>query len=199
MRNGGKGLGRFTWLKAFERAQITSTFKDQATAVFCAEPSLLTRTTTWTNVVSRSQSESGEGGTTVHLVNFYEKYKSECPRTTEVLIEKIIEHFLLVLLEPSWPNFILLDQGQTYRVNEIFEKDYKADASTHTFKVSDVLFTLHGFRLPTSRTTKHKLVYAADQRAVISDNLEDYLPNRHHVSSTKEDRSSIMGSCRARI
>jgi len=57
------------------------------------------------------------------------------------------------------------------------KRTYKTDASAHSFKVSEVPFTLHGFRLPTSRTTKHKLVYAADQRAVISDNLGDYLPN----------------------
>lgn len=177
MRTGGKGLGRFTWLKAFERAQITSTFKDPGNG------GLLRRTFTFDENYDLDERGlpqpvgSGEAGTTIRLVNFYENYKSECPRTTEVLIEKIIEHFLLVFLEPNCPNLILIDQGQTYRINEIFDKDYKADASTHTFKVSDVPFTLHGFRLPTSRTTKHKLVYAADQRAVISDNLEDYLPN----------------------
>jgi hypothetical protein len=113
MRTGGKGLGRFTWLKAFERAQITSTFKDQANG------GLLRRTFNFDENYDLDERglprpvESGEAGTTIHLVNFYDNYKSECPRTTEVLIEKIIEHFLLVLLEPSCPNFILLDQSQT--------------------------------------------------------------------------------------
>src|SRR3546814_6531828 len=50
-------------------------------------------------------------------------------------------------------------------------------ASSHKFQIEGHHFTLHGFRLPTSRTTKHKLVYAADQRAVTSDKLEEFVPN----------------------
>ena len=38
--------------------------------------------------------------------------------------------------------------------NDIFEKDYKASASSHRFEINDHTFTLHGFRLPTSRSTK---------------------------------------------
>lgn len=67
-----------------------------------------------------------------------------------------------------------------------FRRDFKASASVHSFEIEGERFTLHGFRLPTSRTTKHKLVYAADQRAVTSDKLEDYVPN---LSSRLEDEN----------
>jgi hypothetical protein len=110
-------------------------------------------------------------------VDYRDIYKVECPRTTEVIVEKLIEHFLLLLLESGCPHLVVRDRGHSYDINEIFEKDYKAAASTHPFKLNEVAFTLHGFRLPTSRTTKHKLVYAANQRAVTSDNLAEYLPN----------------------
>jgi hypothetical protein len=76
------------------------------------------------------------------------------------------------------------DLGHRYKINDIFEKDYKASASLHFFEIGTYLFTLHGFRLPTSRATKHKLVYAADQRSVLSDKLADLLPN---LSSRLED------------
>jgi hypothetical protein len=177
MRTGGKGLGRFTWLKAFDRALITSTFKDTLGTALQRRTFIFDENYDLDERGLPQPVESGEAGTTIRLVDYRENYRGECPRSTEVLIEKIIEHFLLVLLEPDCPNLNLRDQGQNHYINKIFDRDYKADASTHTFKVGDVPFTLHGFRLPTSRTTKHKLVYAADQRAVISDNLEDYLPN----------------------
>jgi hypothetical protein len=174
IRIGGKGLGRFTWLKAFGRTEITSTFWADE---------LLRRSFVFDDnydLDDRGLPKSagaGSTGTIVRLLHYREPYKSECPRTAEVIVEKLIEHFLLLLLEPNCPHLVVRDQGRAYDINDIFEKEYKADASVHAFTVNDVPFTLHGFRLPTSRTTKHKLVYTADQRAVVSDNLEDYLPN----------------------
>src|SRR3546814_12324565 len=59
----------------------------------------------------------------------------------------------------------------------MFQREYKSSASSHKFQIEGHHFTLHGFRLPTSRTPKHKLVYAADQPAVTSDKLEEFVPN----------------------
>lgn len=175
MPSGGKGLGHFMWLKAFESAHITSIFTDNG--------SLLRRSFVFDEQYDLDDRglpqvvESGNLGTSVRLTNYRDTYKNQCPRTTEVLIEKVIEHFLLVLLESDRPNIIVSDLGQIYNINNLFDRDYKANASVHPFTVKDKIFTLHGFRLPTSRTSRHKLVYAADQRAVLSDNLEDYLPS----------------------
>ncbi len=178
IRIGGKGLGRFTWLKAFHRAEITSIFADDA-----ARGLLLRRAFVFDENYDLDERglptpvTAGAAGTVIRLVNYREPYKTECPRRAEVIVEKLVEHFILVLLEPNCSHLMIRDHDRRYDINDIFEKDYRAGASAHTFSVSDVLFTMRGFRLPTSRTTKHKLVYAAAQRAVTSDNLEDYLPN----------------------
>ena len=92
-----------------------------------------------------------------------------------MFIQKLIEHFILVFLDKDCPEVTVTDLGRHYNINEIFEKDYKASASSHLFEIGTYPFTLHGFRLPTSRATKHKLVYAADQRSVLSDKLADLL------------------------
>ncbi len=176
LSRGGKGLGRFTWLKAFERAKIESTFQDDDglhTRSFIFDenydvddkrglPKLATQT---------------HPGTTVELVNLKRLYHDQCPRSTEVFIQKLIEHFILVFLDDDCPSVTVIDLGQRHNINDIFESDYKASASSHSFEINKYNFTLHGFRLPTSRATKHKLVYAADQRSVQSDKLADYLPN----------------------
>src|SRR3546814_781507 len=99
------------------------------------------------------------------------------PRSVEVLVQKLIEHFILVFLESDCPHVVLIDQGHKYDINHIFQSEYKSSASSHKFQIEGHHFTLHGFRLPTSRTTKHKLVNAADQRAVTSDKLEEFVPN----------------------
>jgi hypothetical protein len=179
---GGKGLGRFTWLKAFESAHVTSTFRD--------ENGLHTRAFTFDENYDLDErglpqpATTPTSGTTIELVGFRRQFAEQCPRTTEAFIQKTIEHFILVLLEPECPAITINDLGSAYDLNDIFEKEYKSSASTHTFEINDYLFSLNGFRLPISRTTKHKLVYAADQRAVLSDKLEEYVPN---LSTRLED------------
>lgn len=182
---GGKGLGRFTWLKAFEGADIESTFRDtdgtlwRRSYVFSENYDLDT-------AGFPEKVERGVVGTTVHLFKLKKQYRDKVPRSVEAIIQKFIEHFILVFLEPYCPKVTLIDEGKRHEINEIFAKDYKTAASMHEFEIGEHKFTLHGFRLPTSRTTKHKLVYAADQRGVISDKLEDYVPN---LSSRLEDES----------
>jgi len=176
LARGGKGLGRFTWLKAFKRATIESTFK--------ASDGSHTRSFVFDELYDVDDKRGlprpalkATTGTTVELVGLRDSYRGQCPRSTEVLIQKLIEHFILVFLDDECPKVAVIDLGLKHDLNEIFEKDYKASASSHTFEISDHVFTLHGFRLPTSRASRHKLVYAADQRSVLSDKLSDYLPN----------------------
>jgi hypothetical protein len=184
---GGKGLGRFTWLKAFDGARIDSIFQDRI-----GHGGLLLRSFTFNEQYTLDTPgqpksvSSGWPGTTVELTGLKNAYKDKVPRSIDVIIQKLIEHFILVFLEPDCPHVVMIDQGQRYDINEIFEKDYKAASSKHTFAIGHAIFTLHGFRLPTSRTTKHKLVYAADQRGVISDKLEDHVPN---LSARLEDEN----------
>lgn len=173
---GGKGLGRFTWLKAFERALVKSTFRDDDATLHTRE---------FTFDLSYDLDERGlpkvlsgqVRGTSIHLSRLRKEYQNQVPRSVDVLVQKIVEHFILVLLEAECPQVIVIDQGQKYDINEIFLREYKSSASSHEFQIEGHQFTLHGFRLPTSRTTKHKLVYAADQRAVTSDKLEEFMPN----------------------
>src|SRR5215471_2239031 len=173
---GGKGLDRFTWLKAFDRVEITSTFREDDQPDFLRRRFVFDRNYDLDDRGLPVQTTTGAIGTIIHLIGYREPYRGECPRSTDVIVEKLIEHFLLVLLEPNCPKLVLHDYDRVYDINEIFRKDYKSSASAHSFVVNEVPFTLNGFRL-TTRTTKHKLVYAADQRSVVSDNLQEYLPN----------------------
>jgi hypothetical protein len=176
LSRGGKGLGRFTWLKAFDHAKIESTFKD--------DEGFYTRSFNFDESYDDDDKRGlpkpamrSHAGTTIELVDLKRLYIDQCPRGTELFIQKLIEHFILIFLEKDCPTVTVMDFGQRHDINEIFEKDYKDSASAHTFQINSSEFTLHGFRLPSSRTTKHKLLYAADQRSVLSDKLSDHLPN----------------------
>lgn len=176
--NGGKGLGRFTWLKAFEKVEIVSIFSENEQLFrrsFVFDPDY--------DIDERGEAtpvDMGQTGTTISLIGFRHKYRDRCPQTTEAIAQKLIEHFILLLLDDKCPRVILRDSDDLYQINDIFQNEYRNHASLHRFCVGSWPFSMYGFRLPTGRTTKHKLVYAADNRAVISENLEELLPNLRH-------------------
>jgi hypothetical protein len=175
LKQGGKGVGRFTWLKALDRAEIDSTFQPEA------EPPQRRRFVFDENYDPDKALPSPAPGrpieTTVHLSHFKDLYRAEFPKRADQLVLRIVEHFLLIFMEPDCPKIIVCDQGLAHSANDTYEKDFKTVASVHTFNIKDAVFTLHGFRLSAPRTSKHKLVYAANQRGVISDNLSEFMPN----------------------
>ncbi|WP_316192058.1 hypothetical protein [Bradyrhizobium sp. SZCCHNRI3018] len=176
LARGGKGLGRFTWLKAFDRVAIDSTFIEPGEEaqrrrfIFDEDYELETEGLP-------EPSPGRPTGTAVGLIGFREPYKGTCPRTAEQIVQKLIEHFLLVFLEDDCPRVTVIDQGLVTSVNEVFDKEFRATAAAHEFEIKGMPFTLNGFRLTTPKLSKHKLVYSANQRGVVSDKLEQYLPN----------------------
>ena len=176
LARGGKGLGRFTWLKAFDKVEIDSTFKEKGeeaqrrTFMFDEDYEM--------DKEGLPQATPGRGtGTTIGLIGYREPYKGTCPRTTDQIIQKLIEHFLLIFLEDDCPRVSVTDQGLVYSVNEVFDKEFRATAAAHEFHIKGMQFTLHGFRLTTPKLSRHKLVYSANQRGVVSDKLEAFVPN----------------------
>lgn len=174
---GGKGLGRFTWLKAFERVEIESTFSEQDAEDHSLRRKFIFDPDYEPELATPLPVSSSTSGTAVKLVGFKEPYKSACPRTTDQLAQRIVEHFLLIFLEPNCPEVTIHDQGIRTSANEVFERDFKAAATVTNFKMAETDFTLTGFKLTTPRVSRHKLVYAANQRGVVSDKLEDLIPN----------------------
>ena len=173
---GGKGLGRFTWLKAFDRVEVDSTF--------IAPES---RTTVQRSFVFDEQYDPDQAapvaapgrtaGTSIRLVGFKEPYRSETNKPADQIVQRMVEHFLLLFFEPNCPEVTLTDQGLKHSLNVVFDKEYKTTATVHKFEVQSVPFTLRGFRLTTPRVAKHKLIYAANRRGVVTENLDKFVPN----------------------
>ncbi|NUB05804.1 ATP-binding protein [Azospirillum sp. Vi22] len=187
---GGKGLGRIMWLKAFSRVEIDSVFvtpdSDGAwRRAFTFNEGYTPGRATANPVAATST------GTSVRLVGFKEPYRSECPDTAEQIAHRLIEHILLLFLQKDCPMVDIHDLGERLSVNEVFERDFKALASSHTFSLNDVEFKLHGFRIMAPRVSKHRLVYAANCRGVVSDNLKAFIPNLSGRLNDSEGNSFV--------
>jgi hypothetical protein len=186
LEEGGKGVGRTMWLKAFDKVEIDSTYA-------APEPGkLLRRALEFHEHYEPPDPTPPPAAGTVHgteikLIGFREPYREEARWTTEQIVQRLIEHFLLIFLETNCPRVEVVDQGLTTDVNDVFTKEFKSSASDHPFKIRDVDFNLHGFRLYTQRSSKHRLIYAANQRGVVQDNLDDFIPNLSGAKLPGED------------
>jgi hypothetical protein len=84
---GGKGLGRLTWLKAFQEARIESTFREP-------DGKLLFRSFVFNEVYDPEHlplpTESGQKstGTTIELWGLRKAYAEKFPRSTDIIIQK---------------------------------------------------------------------------------------------------------------
>lgn len=173
---GGKGLGRLMWLKAFDHAEIDSVFVETDT------PHPWRRTFTFDtgydpDHASPVPCEGRPSGTTVRLAGFRSPYREECPRTADALAQRLVEHFLLVFLQSRCPEIVLHVDGIRYSLNAIFRDVYQANASEHRFVVKSQAFTMHGFKIASPRVSKHRLIYSANSRGVLTENLDDHIPN----------------------
>jgi hypothetical protein len=173
---GGKGLGRLMWLVAFEKADIESFFREPDTD-HPWRRSFSFDTNYDPDDATPIPVDDAITGTTVHLRGFRSPYKDECPRTAEALAQRIIEHFILVLLRPDCPEITLNVDGITHSIKDIFKTTYQVNASEHAFEVSGSKFKMHGFKIVSPRANKHRLIYSANSRGVLTENLDDFIPN----------------------
>lgn len=171
---GGKGLGRFIWLKAFQYAEIESHYRYHGT--------LLKRAFKFTMngdqpVGPATNSKETEPKTTVRLVGIKSPYKEACPRGLELIGHRLMEHCLPFFLDPKCPRVSISDHKDRLDLNHSFGETFAAKASQHTFTMGDAAFNVRGLRLHNPHETHHRLLYAANSREVIAEKLDKYLPN----------------------
>lgn len=188
VRRGGKGLGRFVWLKAFERVEIDSHYRNGA------DSGLLNRRFAFVasddeqpcKVVPSAQSAPQ---TIVRLTGFRSPYREECPRGLDAIAQRLVGHFLPLFLDPNAPSIVLADESEEIDLKAFFNEHFQAPASRHEFKIGGRDFTLHGFRLHSAAVDHHELVYGAHYREVITERLAKFLPNLKNKLADAEQKN----------
>lgn len=170
---GGKGLGRFIWLKAFERAEIESHYRENGKLMQVAFPF----TTNGDRPPKPTASKETKPKTIVRLIDLKSPYKDNCPHGLALIAHRLIEHCLPFFLDPKCPPVTMRDSRDVIDLNRYFKETFAARATQHSFTVGATTFTLRGLRLYNPHETQHRLLYAANSREVLADKLEKCLPN----------------------
>jgi len=174
---GGKGIGRFMWLAAFDHAEIDSVFQSDGQMksrrfTFC------TRGTGIENATC-ADLENAQQLTSVRLMGFKEKYQTQCPKRLDTIAAFIVEEFLEYFIGPAPPVIILRDgpTGETISLDDFFEEEMASKITREIATIKGKSFDLLHVRLYSTHINEHRLYLCAHGRVVVSEKLVGRIPN----------------------
>lgn len=175
---GCKGVGRFTWLKAFETVEVESVYLDNQ------EKKKLTFGFSVDDVdfeseklISAEQSERVR--TKVSLKEIQDPYRTRLPKNLDNIASEIIEHSLIYFLEGKIKSFKLLgDCGESIDLLVVFETTYSHEIEQKEFSIGSNQFKAHFFKnYKITKQKNHKVFLCADSRSVRGYTLKEYEEN----------------------
>ena len=185
LARGGKGVGRLTWLKAFQDCHVTSTFQtpdglQQRNFSFSLAQS---------NPISKHLMQKAASGSTlgteVSFAPFLNQYASHCPKKAETIAAKIVGHFLNYFVTETLPRIVLLDTGASIDLRTYYtDNQRRNDVSIVTlpFANKDEVQEFHLYHVMLRKQLRflesgglHWMFQAANQRVVKQDPIDGQL------------------------
>lgn len=171
---GCKGIGRFLWLKAFEKASVESTFVDKGAWQRRSFDFTVNGIAPENNLV---EVDTHERKTTVTLSGYKNPYRDKCPRSLEVVARKIIEHCLIYFLLSKCPSIIIRDSlGETIHLNQYYETSIRDSLHQDHFELEGNTFVIYHVKMPEGANA-HELHFCANDREVRPIQLAKLFPN----------------------
>lgn len=199
---GGKGFGRFTFLKYFEEVLVKSTFEEKGT--FSDRTFGFSRDGGLTEPITEQSAEAERGGSTVLLKSFRKEHAGKLDKKLETVARKLVEKLLLyfVLDEYVCPKITIKEEGlgDVIVLNEYISKSglIRQEANKSFELINSDQKTKEGFKIKV-----FKLYYAdgissvnlvADNRLVTEEPLYSYIPEfkDNFVDSIETEKGKLQ-------
>ncbi len=193
VRKGCKGIGRFLWLKAFDKVAIKSTYFEDGHWHLRSFDFTLTGVNPEQNDSILELDDSMVQQTIVSLYGFKKPYRDSVAYSLESLAKKIIEHCLPYFITGKCPQIILEDnRGERFNLNNYYEKTYKDSLHQDPMELRGKHYTLYHMLL-TEGADKHELHLCANNREVKSYALSSYIPDMKKKLVNGEDAYYYVG------
>jgi hypothetical protein len=174
LKASGRGIGRFLWLKAFERVSIESVFENGSKRRRRSFRFDLSEKGT-SNF--KEEDVLDEIGTKVTLSGFLPIYRAKCPLSAKQIADEIINHFLVVFISGRCPTLTLRDGDQpSISLNERFNASVTSNDALRPFKIKEHEFQLYLFKFA-DRKGDDGLSLCASDRVVKNYKLDKLIPD----------------------
>ncbi|MCD4728259.1 MAG: hypothetical protein K8R46_11385 [Pirellulales bacterium] len=169
---GCKGIGRFYWLKAFNKVEIDSVYTEGKKRylrkiLFTSEKGF--------EELSREETDFPQK-TIVKLIGYKREYREQPSsfKTTQKIAQRILEHCLSYYINDCAPHIMVKDDEELIRLDSLFD-EIRKHLSTETFSVGENEFTISHIKLYSTHTQVHGIVFCAHSRDVRKDNIANFL------------------------
>jgi len=170
---GGKGVGRFLWLKAFDKVEVESIFRENGKYKE-RRFEFIIKGDGIENLVTR---ETGQKKltTTVKLIGFKGDYRRNCIKNAEKIVLQIVDHCLVYFLSENCPKIKLYDEGKVIDLNRIYVKNVKKEEKISGFEIRKQKFQITNLKLSSTTDSLHRIHYCANGREVKTENLQSLM------------------------
>jgi len=194
-RRGGKGIGRFCWLKVFDDVSVDSTYREDDRLYRRQFVFSLGSTSIDDSVTDAIRDDTG---TTVELRNIERGYLSYIPKTGSEIAERVMQHCFVYLLADSCPTIIVDDEGDRTDVNQMLANMLETGSACDELHIHNRVFNLLHIKMKAPEATSKRsipacrLILCADNREVMAKNLIG-LPKGLDTWLVKERGFSYVG------
>jgi len=162
---GGKGVGRFLWLKAFDHVHIESVYRSNSRRM----KRVFTFTTEHGIETTEHAAVDGNRQYTIVRLNGFKKEYRALPsayKTTAKIAQRILEHCLSYFISGKVPRITVIDEEESFVLNEMFENDIKNNLTEETTCIGGHEFALAHIKLYGTHDKMHNAVLCANCRDV---------------------------------
>jgi hypothetical protein len=191
---GGKGVGRFLWLKAFDKVEIESIYEQGGTYYKRTFEFQLTE-----KGVDKEQVASVDATlrkTTVRLTGFKPDFRQHqsCPKSAVTIARRIVEHFLESFILDKCPKITVCDNTEQtdLDLNRLFTTEMRLDVVGKDFQIKGQKFHISHVRLLAPQELQHSLSFCAHKRSVKTEVLSKILPNLETALTEPEGEKKFI-------
>lgn len=174
---GGKGIGRFSWLKAFDSVHVRSVFCEDGKRFKREFDFILDDTPIKNHIIDEEKSNFPEG-TTVYLKGMKSIYRSRFPLQTNSVLRKVLVHFLPILVAGS-PSINIISDEESSDIKTIFEENrYNITEENIEIGENESIHLKNLFlnkKCLDGRQDGHTFFFSANNRIVDKHNLNNQL------------------------
>lgn len=173
---GGKGIGRISFLKAFEEARIKSVYEETGKKYL--------RKFIFKNSIDGIENEDVVEvenkiplETTIELLGYKEDYRENSPKKMSTISENLLLHLLEYFINLEEEVEVFVEDNYTEEsisLRDIYNKDYKNNIKKETIKIDEEEFEIKHMKL--SGKKDNLITYVSNNRKVKSENF-----NKHDV------------------
>ena len=174
---GGRGVGRLLWLKAFQKARVQSTYREdgvikELSFEFDAEQGV--------HGQRSSSPEKASSGTVTTLSGFNKRYREASSKRATPIARHLLEHCLWYFVrEGGGPIITVVDEDEVINLDDVYEEYMVSHTSSDSTIIKGIKFNLIHFKVSARSSRNHSIAFCAANRLVTQESIVGKIPGLH--------------------